>query len=341
MKGTYIGVLPELDPLYGFLAQDVLEGALGYGGYQPVFDIYQIHSEATVFGYAERRTRVWLVGKFYGRKWLGEPQGDLAQRRTSLAQREFDNLRRARALGLNSYPHTVVRPLALGPPPDSVLVEEYAFGRNLDSVIWEAVYDNKTAPLYARLEDLAWFLADMHNRSREERPWQPEPDLAYLDKLLAQLEDAGLIAAERRRLLERLRERWAAAGVLGTPCPVLLHGDATPSNFLFHHDHQVTAIDLERMRPGDRALDLGCVAAELKHLFLLYTQNLWSSEPYIRHFYAAYSSYLPAGSPDGTTLTERGRFYMGCYGLRIARNSWLEIEHRRRLIANAEECLEL
>jgi len=33
---------------------------------------------------------------------------------------------------------------------------------------------------------------------------------------------------------------------------VWLHGDATPANFLFGHGMDVAAIDLERMKRGDR-----------------------------------------------------------------------------------------
>ena len=39
------------------------------------------------------------------------------------------------------------------------------------------------------------------------------------------------------------------------------HGDATPANFLFGDHMDVAAIDLERMKRGDRMFDVGRVAA--------------------------------------------------------------------------------
>ena len=52
---------------------------------------------------------------------------------------------------------------------------------------------------------------------------------------------------------------------------VWLHGDATPANFLFGHGMDVAAIDLERMKRGDRMFDVGRVAGELQHAFMAAT----------------------------------------------------------------------
>jgi aminoglycoside phosphotransferase (APT) family kinase protein len=46
------------------------------------------------------------------------------------------------------------------------------------------------------------------------------------------------------------------------------HGDATPANFLFGPGMDVAAIDLERMKRGDRMFDVGRVAGELLHAFM-------------------------------------------------------------------------
>ena len=118
-----------------------------------------------------------------------------------------------------------------------------------------------------------------------------------------------------------------------------MHGDATPAHFFLDARHRVTAIDLERMRPGDRALDLGCLAAGLKHHFWWHGHGSWGSEPYIQELYAACAGAAAPGAADLAALTGRGRFHMGCCELRIARNSGRDLEYRRRLVDNAEECL--
>jgi thiamine kinase-like enzyme len=122
---------------------------------------------------------------------------------------------------------------------------------------------------------------------------------------------------------------------------VLIHGDATPANFIFEEGAGVTAIDLERLRRGDRATDLGYIAAELKHLFFWYADDLAASESYIQHFYQSYVNYMQAGDESLVSLAARGRFYMGCTELRISRNAWLDLPYRRRLIEHALGCLAL
>src|SRR6266700_2818012 len=60
---------------------------------------------------------------------------------------------------------------------------------------------------------------------------------------------------------------------------VWLHGDATPANFLFGCDMDVAAIDLERMRRGDRMFDVGRVAGELQHAFMSAVGDRHRAEP--------------------------------------------------------------
>jgi aminoglycoside phosphotransferase (APT) family kinase protein len=98
---------------------------------------------------------------------------------------------------------------------------------------------------------------------------------------------------------------------------VLIHGDATPTNFLFRSKQDLAVIDLERMWPGDSAADLGRIVAELKHLFWWYAHYRWASEPYIQHFYHSYDSHLPTATSTLPAVTDRGRSYMGCDPLRI------------------------
>jgi len=119
---------------------------------------------------------------------------------------------------------------------------------------------------------------------------------------------------------------------------VLIHGDATPTNFLFP-DGRAVALDLERLGNGDRVWDLSWVAGELKHAWGWRTSDFGGSEGAIRHFFRA---YLAASNLDAV-LTRRvyglNPFYMALAELRIARNVYLSRDYRRELVAEARRCL--
>lgn len=335
-------VLGTQDPLYRFLAESVLGVRLGFGDTRLVFEAYPLDADGTVVRFSERQTGVELVGKFYGRKWIAGWQQGAPELRRQLMHREYDNLQRLRTLGLDGYPHCVVRPLATCEDLDCLLVEDHVPGPDLESFVRQASQAGQTTVLHARLADLASFLFDLHQRTETPDPVEPSRALGYLDKLVGQLSRWRITSVAERRRLTALRQRWAERGVLELGRRVLTHGDPIPPHFLFAGPHGVTTIDLERLWPGDRAADLGCVVAELKHLFFLYTGDRWASEPSIRHFYDCYNALLPRSSgEDLPLLTERGRFHMGCYLLRIARNSWLDLDYRRCLLAEAQACLAL
>ena len=74
---------------------------------------------------------------------------------------------------------------------------------------------------------------------------------------------------------------------------VWLHGDATPANFLFGRGMDVAAIDLERMKRGDRMFDVGRIAGELQHSFMAATGDKARAEPFIGHFLWEYCGHFP------------------------------------------------
>ena len=155
-----------------------------------------------------------------------------------------------------------------------------------------------------------------------------------MDKLQRQ----GLITSEHVNEHLRLRDRWLGRpGMLAEAATV--HGDATPTNFLFPSRDDVVAIDLERMKDADRVFDVGMVCGEIKHAFLWRTGRLDASERFIRVFLRRYARHFP--SPDGAfrEITHRVPFYMGLTELRIARNTWLDWAYRRRLVWEGHECL--
>jgi aminoglycoside phosphotransferase (APT) family kinase protein len=92
---------------------------------------------------------------------------------------------------------------------------------------------------------------------------------------------------------------------------VWLHGDATPANFLFGHGMDVAAIDLERMKRGDRMFDVGRVAGELQHAFMAAVGDWRRAEPFIGHFLWEYSCHFPDRERTFESITARAPYYMG------------------------------
>ena len=120
---------------------------------------------------------------------------------------------------------------------------------------------------------------------------------------------------------------------------VWLHGDATPANFLFGDGMDVGAIDLERMKRGDRMFDVGRVAGELQHAFMLGTGDAGRAEPFIGHFLWEYASHFPDRDAGFASITSRLPYYMALNLLRVARNDYISREHAGRLVAHAKELL--
>ena len=92
------------------------------------------------------------------------------------------------------------------------------------------------------------------------------------------------------------------------------------------------------MKSADRCWDLGFIAAELKHHFIWRMDDKWAAEPFIGHFLWQYATNCK-DSQFFYTLTRKIPLYMALGLLRIARNSWLDDQHRRNLISEAELCL--
>jgi aminoglycoside phosphotransferase len=270
-----------------------------------------------------------VVGKFFS-AYPPQNSSDL-----SLA-REYDNYRRLPALSLTNG----LAPRLLGrwPQRSLGLLLEAVPGPDLDNLISKACLSGDAANLYRGLENLAHLLAFFHSRPVPALPISPDPALAYLDKLMRQLEELGLLTREDCQALTAERSFWEARFGDFTDGQVLVHGDATPTNFLFPNGRAV-ALDLEKLRFGDRLWDLSWVAGELKHAWGWRLQNLDGAEGAIRHFFRAYI----AATGLAPTLTGRlyslNPFFMALAELRIARNLYLTWDYRRELVAEARRCL--
>ena len=336
------GPVPENSALSVFLVEQVLANVLGLHCARPRFRLQGIGS-SSVLRCDEEHTSASLALKSYSLKslWIDGRQGgkDWHQVRAGLMQREFDNIRRVRALGLDQPPLRAVHALAVNPDIGCLLVEEFAPGKTLHSAIRSAAWHGQHAELSSRLSLVACFLARLHNASATDHRGDDREALAYLEEVISQLTIWEVITPEQGEGLRRVGQRWKASGTLRETTEVLIHGDATPTQFLFSEDG-VVVVDFERLQYGDRAADIGRIAAELKHLFTSHGCDPWASEPHIQRFYREYHRQAPEAGDFGS-LTERARFHMGCSELRIARNRWEEPGHRQWLVKEAAACLQL
>jgi aminoglycoside phosphotransferase len=272
-----------------------------------------------------------VVGKFFS-AYPPQNSSDL-----SLA-REYGHYLQLPGLGLGNGDGLAPRLLGRWPEQSLGLLLEAVPGPDLDHLLLKACIHGEQASLCRGLEKLAHLLAFFHSRPVPALPVSPEPACAYLDKLTAQLLEAGLLTREDRLGLESERTAWEPRFQKFPDHQVLIHGDATPTNFLFP-DGRAVALDLERLGNSDRLWDLSWVAGELRHAWGWRTADFSGSEGAIRHFFRM---YLAAIGPD-PALTRRlfglNPFYMALAELRIARNLYLTREYRRELVAEARRCL--
>jgi hypothetical protein len=101
----------------------------------------------------------------------------------------------------------------------------------------------------------------------------------------------------------------------------------------------VAAIDLERMKRGDRMFDVGRIAGELQHAFMVGTGDKYRAEPFIGHFLWEYCSHLPDRDAAFISVTGRAPYYMGLNLLRIARNDYISEQYSAQLVEQAKVLL--
>lgn len=277
------------------------------------------------------QSRARAVGKFF----LAYPPRSPGDR--SLV-REYDNYLWAADLGLSTGARLIPRLLGCRAQVRLGLLLEDIPGPHLDQLMIQACANGGSDLLYRGLENLGELLAIFHTRPIPEGPVSPDPALHYLDKLRGQLGGLGLLTPEDEGALEKERVAWEVRLGRFPDRQVLIHGDATPTNFLFP-EGRVVALDLERLRIGDRLWDLSWVAGELKHAWGWRTGEMGRAEPYIRHLFSSYLNAVQAPPDLAQRLVLLNPFYMALAELRIARNDYLPWDWRRALIGEARRCL--
>ena len=273
---------------------------------------------------------VGLVGKFF------HDQVPITSPDRSLLQ-EYRNYLAAPDFGITAGGFI---PRLLGQVPGArlgVLLEGIP-GPDLDHYLHEAVQGRDLETCLQKVAQLAKLLAFFHARPLPLQPASLAPALAYFQKLQAQLGAQGLLSTEDAAALAAEGRAWGDRLGIHGDRQVLLHGDATPTNFLFP-DGRAVAVDLERLRPGDRLFDLSWVAGELRHAWGWRGQDFGESEAATERFFRSYLAALPADADLTRRIFALNPFYMALAELRIARNSYLTIEYRRALVAEAQRCL--
>lgn len=294
-------------------------------------EIRPLSVQKPVYLFYERRNKLKVIGKFFGTESVPPEEA------WRWAEQGYRNLQEARELyRMNDGTYRVVAPLGRNKDLAALLVTELAPGKVLDFYLTRAIYRRESAKLFEKLTLLARFFVKLHQNSETDRQVSPELARNYLAKLLDSLQQGPLALADRQNI-ERYSSKWWEAAAIFEDWEVVVHGDATPTNFVLHR-HEVVGIDLDKMKYADRCWDLGFMAADLKHHFLWRTGDSWAAEPFIGHFLWAYASSY-RGELFFRAITRKLPLYMALGLLRIARNPWLDEPYRIRLIKEAKRCL--
>ena len=333
MKGEFKGYVSRHDPMYDFLWR-VISDQFGIRQSRPAFRVFGLSSSNEVYRYDEKYSGARLICKFYGNRF--GPDRDKA---TNLAHQEYRSLETLRDYGLEGSPHHVIRPLAVERDINCVLALEYYDGEQLSHAIARAISQGHHAHLFWRLKSLAYYLATQHNRTANGLGVNFDSDTSYFGKLIRSLRKRHRIEQSDADELFWLSDCWRDRPRMWQDQEVWLHGDATPANFLFGHGLDAAAIDLERMKRGDRVFDLGRVAGELQHSFMSATGDRSQAEPFIGHFLWEYSCHFPDRHDAFRSITARTPYYMGLNLLRIARNDYIDHEYAGRLVRQAKNLL--
>lgn len=333
MNKIYLGHLSHADPLHHYLQNDIQPLVTGISG-RSTYRVFRLNGSNDVYQYEDCTTGTKFIGKFF----LTSRRSDVKEAAAHLTL-EFDNLSLMRRYGLAGYPHHVVQPLGRNYSMNALLVTEDCEGELLSEVILEAIQSGEHDKLYQKLSALAYFLSVFHNRTVTEERVDFNQDCDYMDRLTERLLKIDAIDADKASELKGLREQWRNQARMWEDVNVLVHGDATPENFTFGDGLAVMAFDLERAKHADRLFDSGRIAGELKHFFMRATGNPDAAESFIHHFLWEYACHFPDRDSAFQSITGRTPFYMGITLLRIARNSWVEAEHRCHLIDEAVSCL--
>jgi thiamine kinase-like enzyme len=326
MNTLYLGKLKYADPLYEILSSKVCPAVT-----DPIFHVNSM-SRRNVFKYTEEKTGVAAIGKFFN-------MNDQKPGRMLRIKGEYDKLQKIRGYGFDTFPNYVVRPIARENNIGLALIEEFIHGKDLDHYFKKAIYEGDGVSLKKKLSKLASFLYILHKRTEKGDDVELDSVNLYFQKILNKLCQQEIIYPSAKKTYMKLADKWLAKPLLQKTKNGIVHGDSTPTNFIFTERGDVVAIDLERMKNADAVSDIGMVCGEIKHAFLWRTGNRYKAEPFIRHFFQSYASHFHDRKQAFREITMRNSFYMAMTELRIARNDYLDLNYRKTLADEALQCL--
>ncbi|HEX2820456.1 MAG TPA: phosphotransferase [Streptosporangiaceae bacterium] len=333
MNGKYVGYVAGHDPLHDFLGK-IIRDRMDVREPRPAFRAFRLSGSNVVYAYEEKFSGTKIFCKFYGPRFA--PDWDMAAWK---ARQEYEGLETLRRYHLIGSPHHVIRPLGFHRDINGVLATEYYAGEEFSQAIARATCHRDDAHLFWRLKALAYFLATQHDRTAIGVGVDFDADCEYFDTVAGRLRKAHRIGQGDVNELSALRDRWRDKQQMWQDQQVWLHGDATPANFLFGDGLDVAAIDLERMKRGDRMFDVGRVAGELQHAFMRDTGDRHRAEPFIEHFLQEYSRHFPDRQRTFESVKTRVPYYMALNLLRIARNDYIDGYYGGRLVRQAKRLL--
>ena len=332
MAKAYQGLLSTSDPLYDYLKYEIQPQLTDFME-DPSYTVYELSSSNLVFMYEENHTGTKVIGKyFYSER---DENKELA---AAKLENEFTTLETARSLGFDCEPFYVAKPLGRNSDLGELLIVEYCEGELLSSVIHRAFEEDNSELLFDKLGILAHFFAELHNRSATEEQVDFDQMSDYMEHLVEQC--SSLLDEDEINDFQTWCDSWSCRPEMWEDCQVMVHGDATPENFMFSGEDGLKTFDMERCMYADRIFDIGRIVAELKHFFMMNYPDTFAAEPFIGHFLWEYASYFPDRDEAFASITRRIPFYMGLNLLRIGRNFWIEEEYRLRLIEEAKKCFQ-
>lgn len=337
MAKKHIGTLHKHDPIHKYLSDNIFPQMASDLPCKPEYRIFQLHDTThnnQVYLYEEKGTRKTVVGKFFG----GGNHLSL-EKAGERARREFHRLKSLREVGLGHPPHKVVQAFGYNPELRHLLVEEYVVGDSLCKILMQALSSGYVDILYNVLSPLAYFLATMHNRTANGCQVDFNEDCAYFNRLVEQLKKNKGLSYHDAQEFYGYCARWRERPNMWEDQQVLVHGDATPPNFIFRENLAVTAIDFERMKYADRVFDLGRIVGEIQHYFIHHGRSKEDAEPYIGHFLWEYARHFPNHHEAFRSITARLPFQIAITLMRIARNTWISPAHSYRLLYEAKRIL--
>lgn len=333
MAFTYLGHVQPCDPIFPILREEILPAVLGRASGNTI-RVFAADPARTVLVYEDRKSKARVLGKFFHR------HGDSPEKAERRAQHEYQVLQYLQSLGLSSRRHHTVAPLALRFDCGRVLFERYVSGEPLYGIWGRTIPGQQDRGLYRSLSNLAYLLARIHNQTVTGIQVPFTKEFPYFDKVVARLWRRGRIKQSQIDHLYHLRWLWESDHWMYSDTTVLLHGDATPANFLATGHHGLVAIDFERARLGDRAYDLGMIAGELQHWAMRQFGAASVAEPFIGHFFWEYARHFPDQHRAFSAITRRSPYYQGLTLLRIARNSDLHHGYAQHLVQQGLACLD-